>query len=40
MGQNYLQQNNIDGLKNVVFKLWALLPKQVVETVKRGLGGP
>ena len=39
MGQNYLQQNNVDGLKNVVFKLWALLPQQVVEDVKRGLGG-
>ncbi len=38
MGQNYLQQNNVDGLKNVVFKLWALLPKQVVEEVQRGFG--
>lgn len=38
MGQNYLQQNNLDGLKNVVFKLWALLPKQVVDEVQRGFG--
>jgi molecular chaperone DnaK len=38
MGQNYLQQNNVDGLKNVVFKLWALLPRQVVEEVQRGFG--
>jgi molecular chaperone DnaK len=38
MGQNYLHQNNIDGLKNVVFKLWALLPQQIVEDVQRGFG--
>lgn len=38
MGQNYLSQNNVDGLRNVVFKLWDLLPKQVVADVQRGLG--
>jgi molecular chaperone DnaK len=38
MGQNYLQQNNVDGLRNVVFKLWNLLPRQIVENVQRGLG--
>lgn len=36
MGQNYLQQNNVEGLKTVVFKLWDLLPKQIAEEVKRG----
>jgi molecular chaperone DnaK len=38
MGQSYLEQNNVDGLRNVVVKLYALLPKQVVEDVKRGFG--
>jgi len=38
MGRNYLNQNNIDGLKNVVTRLWDLLPKQVVDNVQRGLG--
>lgn len=39
MGRNYLQQNNVDGLRNVVFKIWALLPRERVEDVQRGLGG-
>jgi molecular chaperone DnaK len=30
MGQNYLAQNNVDGLKNVVLDLWKLLPVDVV----------
>jgi molecular chaperone DnaK len=38
MGRNYLSQNNADGLRNVVSRLWDLLPKQVVEDVQRGFG--
>jgi molecular chaperone DnaK len=38
MGRKYLEENNVDGLRNVVFKLWDLLPKQVVEDVHRGFG--
>ena len=38
MGHNYLQQNNADGLKNVVLKLWDLLPKTAVDELQRGLG--
>jgi molecular chaperone DnaK len=38
MGQNFLAQNNVDGLKNCVFGLWALLPKAVVEQAKLGFG--
>lgn len=35
MGRNYLDQNNVDGLKNVVRQLWDLLPREIVE---RGFG--
>ena len=38
MGRNYLDQNNADGLKNVVRQLWDLLPKEIVEQVQRGFG--
>jgi len=38
MGRNYLDQNNVDGLKNVVRQLWDLLPKEIVEQVQRGFG--
>ena len=38
MGRKYLEENNVDGLRNVVIKLWDLLPKQVVEDVQRGFG--
>jgi molecular chaperone DnaK len=38
MGQNYLAQNNIDGLRNVVYGLWDLLPKQVAEEARLGFG--
>ncbi|MDD5200532.1 MAG: Hsp70 family protein [Terrimicrobiaceae bacterium] len=38
MGRNYLNQNNVDGLRNVVTRLWELLPKQEVENVQRGFG--
>jgi molecular chaperone DnaK len=38
MGRNYLDQNNVDGLKNVVRQLWDLLPIEIVEEVKRGFG--
>lgn len=38
MGQRYLEQNNVDGLRNVVGQLWDLLPRQVVEAVQRGFG--
>jgi molecular chaperone DnaK len=38
MGQRYLDQNNADGLRNVVGQLWELLPRQVVEQVQRGFG--
>jgi molecular chaperone DnaK len=36
MGQNYLQQNNVAGLRNVVRRMWNLLPKDVVQGVQRG----
>lgn len=38
MGQSYLDQNNLDGLKNIVLKLWDLLPKSVVQEASRGFG--
>jgi molecular chaperone DnaK len=37
-GQNYLAQNNLDGLKNVVRQLWEILPKQVFEEMNRAFG--
>jgi molecular chaperone DnaK len=40
MGRNYISQNNVDGLRNVIRQLWELLPPTVVDEVqKRGLGG-
>jgi molecular chaperone DnaK len=38
MGRRYLDQNNANGLKNVVGQLWELLPREVVEEVQRGFG--
>jgi molecular chaperone DnaK len=38
MGQRYLQEDNANGLRNVVGQLWELLPPQVVEAVQRGFG--
>jgi molecular chaperone DnaK len=38
MGQRYLEQDNSEGLRNIVGQLWDLLPRQVVEEVKRGFG--
>ena len=38
MGRRYLDQNNVDGLRNVVHQLWELLPREVVEEVQRGFG--
>jgi molecular chaperone DnaK len=38
MGRSYLDQNNVDGLKNVVRQLWDLLPTEIVEEVQRGFG--
>jgi len=38
LGQGYLEQDNIGGIRNVVFKLWDLLPRDIVEEVQRGYG--
>jgi molecular chaperone DnaK len=38
MGQRYLTENNIDGLRNVVNQLYDLLPKAEAEAIKRGYG--
>jgi molecular chaperone DnaK len=35
MGQNYLTQNNVEGLRHCVFGLWDLLPKQVAEEIRQ-----
>jgi molecular chaperone DnaK len=37
-GRSYLDQNNVDGLKNVVRQLWDLVPAEIVEEVQRGFG--
>ncbi len=37
-GRGYMQQNNIEGLTDVVRKLWSLLPKEVAERAQRGIG--
>lgn len=37
-GRNYLQQNNVDGLTDVVRKLWDLLPQEEAEKARRGIG--
>jgi len=36
MGQGYLDQDNLEGIRDVVPKLWELLPKSVVEEARRG----
>ena len=37
IGHKYLEKNNLDRLRNVVGKLWNLLPARVVEQVSAGL---
>jgi len=37
-GREYLQKNNIDGLTDVVRKLWNLMPSEEVEKAQRGIG--
>lgn len=37
-GRQYLQENNIDGLTDVVRKLWNLMPKEESEKAQRGIG--
>lgn len=37
-GREYLQKNNIEGLTDVVRKLWSLLPRQEAERAQRGIG--
>jgi molecular chaperone DnaK len=37
-GREYLQKNNIEGLTDVVRKLWNLMPSDEVENAKRGVG--
>jgi molecular chaperone DnaK len=38
MGQNFMSQDNISGLRNCVFGLWDLLPKEVAEEARRAYG--
>ena len=38
MGRRYLDQDNANGLRNVVGQLWEMLPRQMVEEVQRGFG--
>jgi molecular chaperone DnaK len=38
MGRNYMDQNNVDGLRNVVVRLWELSPPQITKEAQRGLG--
>ena len=37
-GREYLQKNNIDGLTDVVRKLWSLMPPEEAEKAQRGFG--
>ena len=37
-GREYLQKNNIEGLTDVVRKLWNLMPNDAVEKAQRGIG--
>lgn len=37
-GREYLQKNNIEGLTDVVRKLWNLLPREESEKAQRGIG--
>jgi molecular chaperone DnaK len=38
-GRQYIQKNNIDGLRNVVIRLLELLPEVEAEAIQRGHGG-
>ena len=37
-GREYLQKNNIEGLTDVVRKLWSLRPREEAERAQRGIG--
>jgi molecular chaperone DnaK len=37
-GREYLQKDNIEGLQDVVRKLWNLMPKEEAERAQRGVG--
>jgi molecular chaperone DnaK len=37
-GREYLRNNNIEGLTDVVRKLWSLLPREEAERAQRGVG--
>ena len=37
-GRSYLQENNVEGLSDVVRKLWSLLPREEAEKAQRGIG--
>jgi molecular chaperone DnaK len=37
-GRDYLRNNNIEGLTDVVRKLWSLLPREEAERAQRGVG--
>ena len=37
-GRQYLQENNIDGLTDVVRRLWNLMPKEESDKAQRGIG--
>lgn len=37
-GRSFLRENNVDGLQDVVRKLWNLLPKEQAEQQQRGFG--
>lgn len=37
-GREYLQKNNVEGLMDVVRRLWSLLPREEAERAQRGIG--
>ena len=37
-GRMYMQENNVDGLTDVVRKLWSLMPREEAERQQRGVG--
>ncbi|MCP5560570.1 MAG: Hsp70 family protein [Verrucomicrobiaceae bacterium] len=37
-GRGYLNSNNLEGLKDVVTRLWQLMPEKEVERMQRGVG--
>ncbi len=37
-GREYLQKNNVEGLTDVVRKLWSLMPREEAERAQRGIG--